>query len=417
MRLTAISQTFNLQADGNSKSRLLPEALTLTAACVWLLNSIHARPEDGPSARRLMDAVLPVTEARGATRDILAYNTAVQPDREVEEEEEEEEEEEGSEDEIVRAGVPYNPHGCIFLRRMMVGAVPRLRAGGPVLPSNAFKYWFGGMTIEEVSLKYRTTGIIDKTALVGRRAKTNKAKMSLYINLTGEPEPELFNMGAQGYILPPPTYDDGSDLEDRESPSPPQTLDAFLSQLWRQFCSDVMNKSPNQRGSTNPSYLKATPVQRQEGKEDIYKNLVLSDVFTHVHYRNGSPADWERAFKWLFPQPGQMTTNDVQNYPSCPYFKMWMEFVAEPNNGPEFLVDVRRRLWDRLRNWEWIPDAQQDKMWPTKALRGFTRWPPVGKAAPRILLKERRTPVFRLADDGMGEGEIEEVEEEGLDID
>lgn len=398
-RLLAISKTLSNQASGAVHGRLVPEALTLTAACVWLLNGLHARPEDGPAARRLMDAALPLSEAEDLNRDVLAYNTSRREDWE---QEEEEEGEEGQHDNRRGRQVPFIPYGCIFFRRIMVGnVVPRLRIGGTLLTEPAFKFWFEGMTLEEVQAMYQKSGIIPRQAMASKRP-TNKAKMPTYINFTGAPEPTLFDLQSQGHTLPPPEQDVGSDIDDRSSPPPAdeqETIDTFLSQLWRQFVIDLTGKAPNPRGITNPSYLKLTNVQRREGKEDIYKNLTLSNIFTDVAYRNASSADWSRAFKWLFPEPGYKTTNAVQNYPSSPYFKTWMSFIENPDHLAVVSAS-RLEIWKRLRNWGWIPDAQQDKMWPTSAASGFTRWPSSSgrggrdRPAPRILLKSRGVPIF-----------------------
>jgi hypothetical protein len=255
-----------------------------------------------------MDAVLPITDAEGVPRDILAYDTSVRPEWQ------EEEEEEGSD----HGGVPYNPYGCLFLRRLVVREVPRLRYGGRLLPPPAFKFWFG-VTREEVLIKYMKTGIVDKKAAAMTRPATNKRRIPTYVNLSDAPEPNLFNLEAQGHSLPSPVIDDGSDVDDRPPTPEPPTVDGFLSTLFRQFMIDLTMKSPNPRGITNPSYMKLTNEERQKLREDIYQSLVLSDTFTAVAYRNASAADWERAFKWLFPMPGYKTTDGVQNYPGCPY--------------------------------------------------------------------------------------------------
>ena len=394
-RITAISKTFYHQVGAANDKRFMAEALSLTAACVWLANGLHARPEDGPAARRLMDAVLPVTEADGVSREVLAYNTSVRGEERGEEEEEEE-------DVSSSRRVPYNPYGCVFFRRLKLGDAPRLRVGGPVLSPPAFKFWFNGLSIEEITAKYQTTGIVDRTALAHKRP-SNKGKMPLYVNGTGAPEPDLFNLSAHGHTLPPPAGD-GSDMDDNSSsrsasPTTP-TIDTFLSKLWRQFVMDLTRKSPNPRGATNPAYLKLTDIQRQQGKEDIYKNPVLSDVFNGVAYRSGSRDDWERAFKWLFPLPGHKTTNATQNYPTCPYYNSWLAFIGNPNHNETLIKDARQAIWKRLRKWSWIPDAQQDKMWPTTSISGFTRWPPSKRttgrkeAAPRVLLRHGEMAIF-----------------------
>jgi len=390
-RLLALSQTLTLQASGKSRMRLLPEALTLTAGCVWLVNGLHARPEDGPASRKLMDAILPVTEAQGVSTEVLAYNTSVSANWAQEEEE--------SDDGGARSPVPYNPYGCVFFRRMMIGDVPRLRIGGPVLPPPAFKFWFDGMSLPEIILKYQKSGIIDKAALVGKRITANKMKMVPYINTTGAPEPQLFNLAGRGHHLPPPSLDDGSDIDDARSDSPPPSLDDFLSQLWRQFVVDLTIKSPNPRGSTRRSYLKLTEVERRQGRDDIYKSSSLSHIFTDVAYRSASVADRKRAFKWLFPERGTLTSSSVQTT-KCPYFRTWMDFANDSNHSTQFVKDVRSEIWSRLNEWSWIPDVQQDKMWPTKSLDAFTRWPnstrthgPIAPA-PRILLKQGVIPLF-----------------------
>ena len=261
-RLLAISKTLSHQASGAMHGRLIPEALTLTAACVWLLNSLHARPDDGPAARRLMDAALPLSEAQNLNRNVLAYNTSRQADWQEEEEDEEGEGEPNNR--CMPARVPYIPYGCIFFRRIMVGnVVPRLRIGGMALTEPMFKFWFEGMTLDEVQAMYQRSGIISRHALAGKRP-TNKGRMPKYINFTGMPEPTLFDLQSQGHTLLAPMQDDGSDIEDHSSPPPDEenpTIDTFLSQLWCQFVIDLTSKAPNPQGIANPSYLKLTVVQ------------------------------------------------------------------------------------------------------------------------------------------------------------
>lgn len=285
----------------------------------------------------------------------------------------------------------------------MVIGVPRLRIGGSTLPPPAFYTWFG-MTIEEVQTKYKMSGIIGRDALGGKRP-TNKARMPIYHNRTGTQEPALFDLRARGHSLPPPIRDDGSDVDDRMSIPPadePRDIDEFLSRLYRQFVIDVLGKAPNMKGATNASYMRLTALQRREGTDVTFKNLTLSTIWNHVAYRTATTADWQRAFKWLFPSRGFKTTDTVQNYPSCPYFRTWMEFLENAENSQKLVSDAREALWKLVRTWSWIPDAQQDKMWPTPALKGFTRWPHILKSngkdlpAPRILLKNDAQPTFTL---------------------
>lgn len=249
IRIVAISQTLHLQATGPSQLRFLPESLLLTAACVWLLNGLHARPEDGPASRDLMDAALPIIEASDAIDLHLAYRATIHPDN--------------------HKRIAYIPFGCVFFRRMIVGDVPRLRLSGPILPAKSFKFWFKGLDKDQVQAKYQNAGFVDRNIVALTRFTTNKQRPVPYINMTGAAEPDLFNLAEQGVALAPPTFDDASDVEDRPSTpdAEPQGIDAQISQLWRQFVVDVTSKSPNPRGSANSSYLKLDENERRSGNE------------------------------------------------------------------------------------------------------------------------------------------------------
>jgi hypothetical protein len=96
--LVAMSQVLSQQAASDSASRVTPNSLLLTAALLWLINSLHARPDDGSAARSLMRAVLPLTDSDQADDTTLFY-TSVETDEE-------------SVDEVL----PYNPYGIVFLR-------------------------------------------------------------------------------------------------------------------------------------------------------------------------------------------------------------------------------------------------------------------------------------------------------------
>ncbi|KAG6864738.1 hypothetical protein C0991_007445 [Blastosporella zonata] len=439
-RLLAASQALSNQASAPPQLRVHPQALALTAACVWLINGLHARPEDGPAARRLMDAALPLTEDDGASIDTVAYRSAVPPvgdlhyheggeqasgpvaeyfEEETDDESEDEDQNQnqreqqgmdenegnGERQRRVRAhlqvGIPHNPYGCVFFRRLHLGEVARLRIGGPVLTRPSFKFWFG-VTIEELTDKLVRTGIVDKDIVRATRSTTNKRAIPLYHNWNPEPEADLFAIGRPGQLVPPPAFDDGSDVDDAGTPPPPaQTVNTVISELWRQFCVDILSKSPNPQGNTKASYLKLNDVARRRGGEEVFQNFVLSDTFRCVSYKFAPEADWRRAFKWFFPPRGYRISSSVQNYPSCPYFTRWMEFANNQANSKKTVVEVREALWLRLFSWDWIPDAQQDKMWPTTCTNNpdYTRAPPSFKAngkpnpAPRVLLHS--TGAFR----------------------
>jgi len=385
-RLTGISQTLYLQVHGHGRHRISPEALTLTAACLWLTNSLHSRPDDGAASRRLLDAALPLSDTRDLDLDVMAYNTS----RRAEGQDEDEEDSDSESDRV-----PYIPHGCVFLRRIKVEHIPRLRMGGSVLTGAAFKFWFK-MSYEDVEVQHVKTRIMEKKVIHHQRSTTGKQRRMI-THIPDRDEPLLFNLGRHFSLPPPEPLDDGSDVENQLSRSPPQNIDVFLSQLWRQFLVDLISKSPNPQGVNNPSYIKLSTVERRHATEDLYKNLTLSAIFTDVTYKYAGQEDWERAFKWLFPLPGTQVSGNVQGYPLCPYYITWVSFVNDKRHSTTLLDAVRSAFWKRLRTLNWITDAQGDKMWITTKprSRGYIRWPPSRAGpAPRILLNDHVVPVF-----------------------
>lgn len=396
MRLIGMSQIISLQQAGPFDERFIPECLLLTAACVWLVNGLHARPDDGPASRSLMEAVLPVTEADDLDQAVLAFNVPLRPAWQ-------------DHHQSIPQRVPYNPHGCVFLRRIMITTpVPRMRYGGPELSESSFKFWFNVDTPREVRARHQDMGIVDRDTLRARRPTTAKSKLPLYVNLTGAPEPNLFHLGELDNALALPIADDASDVPDRRSSSPedaPQGTDAILSTLWRQFVCDVTSKSPTQRGIGNPSYVKLTEVQRRSGSEDPYMNIRLSEIFRAVHYRQAEEEEWKTAFNWLFPPSGTFVTPASQGYTQSPYFRDWFKIMQQNRDNPALIERVRGELFARILRWNWMPYANSDKMWSTCAKKQFaarfTRWPPAPNRppAPFILLKKGARPEFPEVED------------------
>lgn len=387
-----MSQVISLQQGGPTEERFLPESLLLTAACVWLVNGLHARPDDGPASRNLMQAILPVTEADDIDQSALAFNVPLRSTFQ-------------HDDYTLSRSVPYNPHGGIFLRRIIITSpVPRMRYGGPELSEASFKFWFKVDTPRELKGKYQDMGVVDREVLRARRPTTAKSKLPLYVNFTGAPEPTLFQLGELEIALAAPIADDASDVPDRRSPSPedlePRGADTRLSTLWRQFVSDITSKSPSPRSRSEPSYVRLTEIQRRSGSEAPFMNLRLSETFRAVWYKRVEEECWRTAFNWLFPPFGTLVSADSQGYTQCPYFRQWFQIMDENRRDLPLIERIRDQLFARLLRWNWIPFSGSDKMWPTSAKKKcankFTRWPPApGRPpAPLILLKLGARPEF-----------------------
>ncbi|KAF8871326.1 hypothetical protein BD779DRAFT_1478302 [Infundibulicybe gibba] len=384
-RLMAISRVFKIQAEGSAALRVNPDALLLTIAGVWLINGLHSRPEDRPDMRNLMHAVLPVTDAEGADPNFLAPGWTPRL-REGDDEEDDDEEN----DQAVTSR-PYIPFGVIFLRRINSDVEPpRMRHGGHGLRNLAFSRLFHA-DLEHIKLRYNKPSVIPREVLARTRFVTNKTRhTTTYINLTGEPQPSLFNLSEQGHSLPPPEVDSGSDVEEEadERQAPAGDIDSEITQLWRQFLIDIANKTPNPRGATNGSYLKISTAERLAVTEELYMNDRLSDMWSACQYRISSQKQWETAFDYLFPPPGTQISERVQNYRQCTYFGKWQGISSL--SDPATSTAIRNQLREKVFALNWIPHASQDKLWPTSVgMTGFVRLPHGSTgAAPRILVKK-----------------------------
>jgi hypothetical protein len=347
-----------------------------------------------------MRAVLPLTEESDIVRDVLAYNTSVRPQWQQEEEEEDP-------DEPIQ-GVPYHPYGLVFFRSIMLETnqvdVPRFRCGGPCMSPPSFKFFFDGMTIQDVQFKFKRSGIVDRES-IARFRPTNKKSCLQYIPITDTPEPTLFNLGSQGLYLPPPARDDGSDLEECSTPPPdegPSDIDTRLSNLWRQFVMDITYKAPNRRGVINPSHVKLGQSERLSADESPFETLNLAKVFNAVWYKNADEVRWKQSFDWLFPPLGRRIAKDVQNYGACQYYHTWLELLDANKNDKNLINEIRKKFYNRIRKWQWIPNATYDCIWTTSAKKpaskSFTRWPPseARLPAPHILLHTRAVPSFEV---------------------
>ena len=414
----------------------MPQALLLTAACTWLLNGLHARPDDGPACRNLMSCILPLTSATSADPEIVAYRTSLGHGRGADEEgddefDEYEDSSDDSDDAASSKKVPYNPFGVVFFRRLKLDVnVPRFRSGprGRLLSEAAFRFFFHASQ-QEMQLKCATTGIIPREQIgqanyIGNRARltsmffhpvqdnnnnnvvvmnTNNENNTEDISMNGpQPSnPQLFDLCSSGYSLAEPEVDDGSDLENEGESSNNQNqnhghdasgnlicgnIDYVMEQIWRQFLVDIVSKAPNMGGRSANSYLKLTHDERLRVGEELYKNRRLSDMWKAVQYRHGEKKDWELAFDHLFPPKGQAITTAIQNYTQCRYFRHWQ--CISTRNDQRTVDGMREAFYKRLLTLTWIPHACSDKMWVTSKNRNFCRLPhQTTGAAPRILVK------------------------------
>jgi hypothetical protein len=327
-----------------------------------------------------MDAVLPLTESHDADHLVLAYS----PRRRAREQEEDEE---SDEDDNESRAVPYYPFGVIFLRRIQLNTIPRMRVGGRTLTAPAFKHIFKA-SYEEIEYKYFRTGLIPQQAMATTRVVTNKSqRTATWIPEPGDESKSLFNLGDRGLNLPPRPVDEGSDMEFMsDSEDDEENIDIVVTRLYRQLLCDIMCKAPNPRGVDNPSYCKLTREERLSVSEDVFHNRSIPALWRKCQYKRVSKNEFNLAFNHLFPARDHKTGPKVQNYTQCQYYVKWKEICTTAT--PATVDIIRQEIRKRLVKFAWLPHACQHKMWSTKHYKEFKQYPsdsPKDAAAPRVL--------------------------------
>ncbi|KAK7433539.1 hypothetical protein VKT23_020741 [Stygiomarasmius scandens] len=392
-RALAIKEILERQSIGKSNFRVSRDALLLTATCVWLTNSLHSRPEDGPAARSLMRATLPVTSAPFDEIDplTLLFPPSKTPRDPINVNDDDEDVG------LPAVSVPVIPFGAIFCRYLQLHVeVPRFRSGGPFLTKEAVLFWFS-MTIRDLRLKYHSPGVIPPEVVEKTRVVTNKThRTMIYVPDDSENQPKLFNLASAGHVIPPPPVDEGSDRED----DPRQAVEDFdvegdidtkLTNLWHQFIQDVITKSPNMAGDTRPSYLKLSRVERQQVGEELFKEKNFAKIFRACQWKIGSVKAWNTAFSHCFPPPGAEIRGKRQNYSACVYARIWMDYINGRGCDTATAWAMHRALKQRFLTLYWFPSAQVDKLWSTsRTPPGYTRLPPNTEGpGPQVIVTSR----------------------------
>lgn len=373
--LLAATEVLALQISGSGKFRARLDALLLTAGLVWYINRIHSRPLEGHCCRDLIRAILPYTD--NPLNPIFA-------DQLVDEEMHEEE-----------TG-PWAPCSIIFFRDLMlpdVVAVPRMRTGRSI--SDETICFFFGDDRRKVVYLLDPVGIQSKEDIPTSRFPTRKG---ITASWCGDNDANCFDLAAWGYALPPPQIDGGDDLavEDAEmlNDPPDATLDSKLSAMWYQFLADMIQKAPNPKGSTKPSYCLIPDAQRYTVNDEFYRGHTLSRIWRVCQYQMASLEVWSSAFTGFWPRKGHVLSPTAQNFASCQYFQQWKRFITDcPDDVAAVACAAVKEKFDQLY---WIPAPSNDKMWNTnKARRGFTTLPRCYMGpAPQLLVKGPGKPIW-----------------------
>ncbi|KDQ22060.1 hypothetical protein PLEOSDRAFT_1108039 [Pleurotus ostreatus PC15] len=361
-RAAALKFVLQWQADYDGSLRVKMPALLLTAAASWLINSLHSSPDKGASCKQLMKAVLPLEDRSEVHLDVMAFGTPTD-DNDVGSDGESDNEESGL--------VPTWSRGLVFLNAIRLGEgipVPRFRDNTGRLTENAFTFFFGtnlkgiqhfdfGTTIRRPPNPDRIRNKVTKTPKLWPEAENRELDHPFTI-----PDDAI-------HRIQPMDQDEGSDLGDDDTVDDglPGNVNDALELIWKEFLVDLAEKSPNRSSRQDPSYCRLDANQRKRIRESAYIGDP-TEFFDDFQWKYASVEEWRRVFSRLFPDKTQDVSGRVQGYHTTRWFQDWIKLRARVDSVG--LEDMRKQLKRRVNRFCWLPFAQTDKLWTTKAQTG-----------------------------------------------
>lgn len=159
------------------------------------------------------------------------------------------------------------------------------------------------------------------------------------------------------------------DYMDEDDQGPEETIDDFITRIWRQFPYDLFENAPNRRSNREPSHLLMTRQEREEATIDNFKTIDLRGVFSQVVVKLVTPQDWETLhFKRFFPDKGFRPPTRFQNFPNMRYFQEWNTLMQRLSVKDAEVV--RSSIWRQFKTFKWLPLTDTDRVWNTKKVKG-----------------------------------------------
>jgi len=348
LRLQAASQILSAQNVSPPAGRVTDGALTLTAALVWFINGLHARPSDDRFSRDLMRASLTTTE-NTAGKVLIYPEELTPPEREDD------------------AGTPYIPSGAIFLRDIVVlpkTSTPRFRfyQDDRRINDESFAQIFQD-TPEKLRSSIYNPGIETQDHVHKMRYPVVKTRTRARQGPLPHPEAmrTIPDAVLQQLVI---HYDEGDDIPIEEHRRVPGNMADLLNKLWNDFLSDVLQVCGSPRDRGRPSYLILTSHQRRSATEAVYRETNLAKVFTAVQWRKSSEEQWRASFDLLFPDRTHMVSAKAQNYRSCGYWLKWMEMIT--GFTQDQANEIRSAAFEQFNTLYWVPLCRNDRIWDTR---------------------------------------------------
>ena len=167
-----------------------------------------------------------------------------------------------------------------------------------------------------------------------------------------------------------------------------------LTDLLRQFPSDILQLVPNPKSSEEEPWCLLTKGDVSQAKIELFQSLNIRHIFRLAQCTMVCADDWQTTvFGRYFPRKGFQPPKSLQHYPIAAYYRQWRHLMEDATDeGTADGIRETVRVW--FNKVLWIPFPEGDRMWSTRRANG-NQWKmlPTGASielSPRIAINVDR---------------------------
>ncbi|KAH6899433.1 hypothetical protein BKA70DRAFT_1527174 [Coprinopsis sp. MPI-PUGE-AT-0042] len=368
-RALALKYIVEWQAKGIPDLRLKESALLLTAACAWMLNSLHATPDVHSASRELIEAIFPRIRRDEAELRYLPYPMRISV---------REEEEESDEDEVMDVEERED-------RRRVVRRQPADDEYDDEDDDEAVT-----QGEEELATLVRGEDLVPHAPFAHPGRLHNKTRQVLLPLPSHNALPLNFALEEEGHALEPMARDDGSDNDsDIEEVQPDPLaggLNAELDRVASQFFRDLLSLSPNRNGVRDAPYITIPADEIEKVTLETFQIANLSEIWVDVQLVYATEAAWTKNFDHLFPPKGVKKSGTTQTFSMAAYFRHWEQIKERLSD--DSAKKARKALFKIYDRMSWAPFTYSYRIWQTRSdMKRFRKPSGLQGPAPQILFK------------------------------
>lgn len=362
-RLVAIKYVAMHLRLASGEARCMISSLGLGAFIIHQFNALMHRPAMDPSSERMLEALTPHAYENPNSRHL-------------------------------RTSSVWDRYGSMFLNDLVLTDVIWRTPTTRVVPPIDLAYLYHSQTLRAVQRSFvQSNTLLERRPQIGR--VRNRIRTAPDVTLFGDYDETVENHNS---LLPSFNFHEkGVRMKDRVRPSgpdvdslvPPQefevdtdpyepnTVDAALQRIIRNFSSNIFTRAPNKKNNQAGSHIIMRRDAALSAGLSIFESFDLSSIFYKVQIRFAKDESvWKNQFKYYFPPQGAAPAirGSLQGFPYLPYYIQWKELMAELS--PRNANSVRRQLWPVFLKLQWLPHATSDKLWNTsqRTERGNQTW-------------------------------------------